>query len=179
MKSLPKGWAAIRLSDVCSRIMDGTHFSPSSTSGPFMYLTSKNIRFGYISLSNVSYISETEHRSIYARCPVKKGDLLLTKDGANTGNATINSLDEEFSLLSSVAVLRAKSDSSTNGFLLQTLLSPHGQSQMQSEMSGQAITRLTLEKIGALRFHFPPLSEQCKIADILGVWDNAIEKSTH
>ena len=141
-----------------------------------MYLTSKNIRFGYISLSNVSYISETEHRSIYARCPVKKGDLLLTKDGANTGNATINSLDEEFSLLSSVAVLRAKSDSSTNGFLLQTLLSPHGQSQMQSEMSGQAITRLTLEKIGALRFQFPPLSEQCKIADILGVWDNAIEK---
>ena len=176
MKPLPKGWSAFRLSDVCCRIMDGTHFSPSSSSGPFKYLTSKNIRFGYISLANVSFISEDEHRSIYARCPVKLGDLLLTKDGANTGNAALNILKEEFSLLSSVAVLRAKPESSTNGFLLQTLLSQHGQTLMHSEMSGQAITRLTLEKIGALKFRFPPLSEQRKIANILSTWDEALEK---
>lgn len=47
---------------------------------------------------------------------------------------------------------------------------------MQSEMSGQAITRLTLEKIGGLRIAFPPLCEQRKIADILTTWDEALQK---
>ena len=46
---------------------------------------------------------EQQHRAIYRRCDVKQGDLLLTKDGANTGNAAINRLEEEFSLRDCVA----------------------------------------------------------------------------
>ena len=125
-------------------------------------------------MDDLCFISEDEHRAIYARCPVKIGDLLLTKDGANTGNAALNTLDEEFSLLSSVAVLRAKPELTSNEFMLQALLSPTGQRLIQSEMSGQAITRLTLEKIGGLRIAFPPLPEQRKIADILTTWDEAL-----
>lgn len=176
MKKMPPSWQMSSLSQMCSVIMDGTHFSPSSTTGPFKYLTSKNIRYGRLALDDLCFISEDEHRAIYSRCPVRKGDLLLTKDGANTGNAALNSLDEEFSLLSSVAVLRAKPESTSNAFILQALLSPIGQRLMQSEMSGQAITRLTLEKIGGLRIAFPPLSEQRKIADILTTWDEALQK---
>jgi type I restriction enzyme S subunit len=172
----PKGWNTARLDQVCDKIMDGTHFSPTSKFGPFKYLTSKNIRHGYIDLSNLNFISEEEHRSIYARCPVRKGDLLLTKDGANTGNAAINTLAEQFSLLSSVAVLRAKTSLTSNRYILQTLLSPIGQALIESEVSGQAITRLTLEKISGLRILVPPLPEQQKIADILGTWDEALEK---
>jgi type I restriction enzyme, S subunit len=91
---LPTSWHSARLEDLTLKVQDGTHFSPKSQRGPFRYLTSKNIRFGYLDIGDCGWISQEEHREIFRRCDVAKGDVLLTKDGANTGNATLNSLDE-------------------------------------------------------------------------------------
>jgi len=137
-------WEGRRLGEVCERIMDGTHFSPKTKSGPRAYLTSKNIQNGKINLSNLSYISEEEHCEIFKRCPVKLNDVLLTKDGANTGNCAINDLDFEFSLLSSVAVIRGKPNLLNQQFLYQAILSDRTQRVIKESMSGQAITRVTL-----------------------------------
>src|SRR6266566_8481508 len=101
----PIGWQMVKLADIATKIQDGTHFSPHSTSGPYRYLTSKNVRFGRLDITDCGWISEQEHRGIYARCGVRFGDVLLTKDGANTGNAALNTLTDPFSLLSSVAII--------------------------------------------------------------------------
>ena len=50
-------WEESKLRDVCERIMDGTHFSPKTSTGPRPYLTSKNIQDGRLDLSDVSYLS--------------------------------------------------------------------------------------------------------------------------
>jgi type I restriction enzyme S subunit len=160
-------WEERRLGDVCDRIMDGTHFSPKSKSGSCLYLTSKNIQNGIIDLSNISYISEEEHKQIYKRCPVLKNDVLLTKDGVNTGNCAINNLDFEFSLLSSVAVLRVNQSLLNHRFLYQLVLSEKTQRIITGAISGQAITRITLEKIGNFSVWVTNLLEQQKIADCL------------
>lgn len=167
-------WEERTLKRSLSKLKDGTHFSPQSKTGPFKYITSKNIKFGYLDLSNVVYISEYEHKKIFQSSPVHYGDILFTKDGANTGNTAINILKEEFSVLSSVAILSGKKDILDNNFLFQLLLSPMAQRKIKSEMAGQAITRLTLSQIGAFAFTFPSLSEQQKIARILTTWDAAI-----
>jgi len=167
-------WTEKTLRSVCERIMDGTHFSPKSKSGPRPYLTSKNIRDGRIDLSNMSYVSEDEHREIYAKCPVRKFDVLLTKDGANTGNCTINTLDYEFSLLSSVAVLRAECTQISQDFLYQVLASERMQRTIINSMSGQAITRITLEKLGSYTIPLASLLEQQRIADCLSSLDTQI-----
>lgn len=164
-----------KLKDVCLLIGDGTHFSPQSTSGPYKYITSKNIRFGKLDLSEVSYISEQDHKVIYKSSPVKYGDILLTKDGANTGNACINKINEEFSLLSSVAYLRVDEKKADTQYVLQQLLSNDVQWTIRNMMSGQAITRLTLTKIKDIPISLPELLEQKKIAQILSTWDEAIE----
>lgn len=157
-------WPLIRLGDACELIMDGTHFSPKNTEqGERLYLTSKNVRENHLDLSNVSYISEADHESIYARCPVQKGDVLYVKDGANTGLAAINTLDEEFSLLSSVAVLRGKSSYLDNRFLCFFLNTPDGRSRLLSMMSGVAIRRLTLTKINQAQIPSPPIHDQKSI----------------
>jgi len=174
---IPISWKALKFKDACRTIMDGTHFSPKSKSGVYRYITSRNIRYGYFDLSQCSYISEEEHDFIYKRCSVKKGDVLLTKDGAQTGNACINILDEQFGLLSSVAVLDGKKDILKNDYLLHWVLSPYGQFRIKSEMAGQAITRLTLQTIESLFLPLPPLPEQKKIAEILSTWDVAIEQT--
>ncbi len=171
-------WEAMRLGDVCEKIMDGTHFSPKTKSGPRLYLTSKNIQNGRIDLSNTSYISEEEHRQIYNRCPVKLHDVLLTKDGANTGNCALNDLNFEFSLLSSVAVLRGMPSMLGQRFLYQSILSEKNQELIAESMSGQAITRITLEKIGNFIVTVASIEEQERIADCLSAFDEIIFTQT-
>lgn len=175
---IPDDWQLSNFGQVCELILDGTHFSPKSTEGPYKYITSKNIRNEGLKLDDVQYVSEKEHRSIYARCPVLLGDILLTKDGANAGVCCLNNLSEEFSLLSSVAALRSNGELMENNFLLQFIKSPVGQKVISDEISGQAITRITLEKIRRFRVVVPPLSEQKAIARVLGVTDDAINKTS-
>ena len=167
-------WEVKTLHEVCQKIQDGTHFSPKLGGNDFLYVTSKNIRFGMLDMSTAERISAAEHFKIYARCDVKKGDLLLTKDGANTGNAALNPLDEPFSLLSSVAMLRFDSRYHSAAYFMYQILSDFGQMQIKDAMSGNAITRLTLQKIRALRFSAASLAEQTAIATVLSEMDGEL-----
>jgi type I restriction enzyme S subunit len=173
---VPVDWKFVSAKEVCTKIQDGTHFSPKLGGNDYLYITSKNIRFGWLDVSNASRIDSQQHRQIYKRCDVKKGDLLLTKDGANTGNAALNNLNEEFSLLSSVAFLRVDESKYIPGYFLQQILAPSGQQKIQEAMAGNAITRLTLEKIKKLDFLVPPTkAEQEAIAGALSDADALIE----
>lgn len=170
-------WEEKVLGEVTEYLSDGTHFSPKSQNGEYKYITSKNIRNSGLDLSDVSYISAEEHQEIYKRCSVKFGDLLLTKDGASTGNCCINFLDEEFSLLSSVAVLRPKQKKHNANFLCQVLQSPIGQNEIKGSMAGQAITRITLEKLRAYKFNFPLYEEQTHLGLFFRRLDSLIAES--
>lgn len=175
--TIPSDWEVKRFGSVCMKLLDGTHFSPKSKDGLFKYVTSKNIRNEGLDLGNINYVSEKEHREIFKRCPVEYGDILLTKDGASTGACCKNTLKEEFSLLSSVALLRTDSNKMINEYLLQFIKSPLGQKIIQDEISGQAITRITLEKIRFFKITVPPLPEQRAIAHVLSLMDSAINQN--
>src|SRR5437773_1103633 len=75
---LPDGWAWACLRAVCSKVQDGTHFSPKEQSreGSYRYITAKNIKEWGIDLSDVTFIREDVHREIYSRCNPEKGDVL-------------------------------------------------------------------------------------------------------
>lgn len=176
-KGFTGAWEEKVLGEVTEYLSDGTHFSPKSKNGEYKYITSKNIRNSGLDLSDVSYISAEEHQEIYKRCSVKFGDLLLTKDGASTGNCCINFLDEEFSLLSSVAVLRPKQKKHNANFLCQVLQSPIGQNEIKGSMAGQAITRITLEKLRAYKFNFPLYEEQTHLGLFFRRLDSQIAES--
>ncbi|MDY3554895.1 restriction endonuclease subunit S [Gemmata sp. JC717] len=167
-------WEVTRLGDVCVKIQDGTHFSPVLGGNDYLYITSKNIGFGSFDISSAERISTAEHAKIYARCDVRRGDILFTKDGANTGNATLNPLDEPFSLLSSVALLRFDSRRHAAAFFLYQILAPDGQQRIKELMSGNAITRLTLKKIREMTFSVASIDEQTAIAAILSDMDTEI-----
>lgn len=167
-------WVKKSLEEISIKIQDGTHFSPKSyDTGDFLYITSKNVKNGYIELSSAQFISRMEHESIYKRCDVKQGDVLLTKDGT-IGQACVNELLIPFSLLSSVAFIRVKPKFS-NYFLYHLLVSQIGQKEIESQIAGQALKRITLTKINNFTFDFPSIQEQQKIASCLSVLDNLIK----
>ena len=159
-------WPLVALGDICEFIADGTHFSPENAEqGARLYITSKNVRENYLDLSDVRYISEQDHESIYKRCPIKKGDVLFVKDGANAGLSALNTLDEQFSLLSSVAVLRGRGNYLNNRYLSWFLNTTKGRTIMLSQITGVAITRLTLTKINQAKIPVPPIQHQMQIVD--------------
>jgi type I restriction enzyme, S subunit len=172
--TLPVDWAIVPLKDACLKIQDGTHFSPVLGGSDYLYVTSRNIGFGTLNVSDADTISEEEHRKIYTRCDTRSGDLLLTKDGASTGNAALNTLRDECSLLSSVAFLRFDHRRDDARFFLQYILSNPAQRRLKEMMSGNAITRLTLEKINSFRVPRPSLEEQQAIATVLSDMDAEI-----
>jgi type I restriction enzyme S subunit len=174
---LPNGWIWVSLDMVAEKITDGTHHSPKSfTEGDYKYVTAKNIKEDSISLDNITYVPEEVHREIYNRCNVKKGDVLYIKDGATTGVATINTLDEEFSLLSSVGVIRTFQNILHPRFLKFCLNSPRTKERMLGMMSGNAIRRLTLTKINQAIIPLPSIEEQKVIIKILEKIDGFDQK---
>ena len=111
-------------------------------------------------LSNVAYIERAFHDEVYARCQPSLGDVLLTKDGANTGTVTLNTLDEPFSLLSSVCLIKTNQAVLRPAFLCYYLQSSTGLSCIVGQMTGAAIKRIVLKDIKKAAIPFPPLKEQ-------------------
>ena len=161
-----------RLEDYCIKIQDGSHFSPKvqisePRAGWFPYLTSKNIRNNYVDMRGITYIDSNFHEGIYQRCNPELGDLLLTKDGVNTGNITINSLDFPFSLLSSVCIIKVKKVLLDATYLKFYLQSSIGNKAILGDMTGAAIKRIILRTIKNLNIPIVALEKQQEIGKVL------------
>ncbi|MBO6180047.1 MAG: restriction endonuclease subunit S [Selenomonadaceae bacterium] len=170
----PMGWEKRKLIDVCDKITDGTHFSPESyDKGEYKYVTAKNIKEGGFDFSNITYVTEEIHREIYNRCNPVYGDVLYIKDGVTTGIAMVNTLHEEFSLLSSVALIKQQRDILNGAFLCGVLNNSNMYKMIRSMMGGAAITRLTVAKIKPFQIILPPIAIQNKFADFVQLADKS------
>ena len=146
-----------------NKLTDGTHNSPKSyPTGDYMYITAKNIKRKGIDLSNVTYVDEDVHREIYSRCDPQKGDILYIKDGATCGISTINDLDDEFSLLSSVALIKPNMNI-LNSYLNIYLQSEFCYRNVRRSMKGVGITRIILKQMELWEIPIPPYEEQKRI----------------
>ena len=163
-----ESWRTVTFKDACLKITDGTHHSPVNTpTGEYMYVTAKNIKETGIDLTNITFVSKDVHDEIYSRCDVQYGDVLYIKDGATTGIAAVNTIEEPFSLLSSVAVLRPDKKQIVAEYMVYNLNSSKTKTMMINNMSGNAITRLTLSKIKTAPITVCSLDEQNEIVRIL------------
>ncbi|NOU49755.1 hypothetical protein HG263_04300 [Pseudoalteromonas sp. JBTF-M23] len=177
---LPDSWAWKTLEDVSEKITDGTHHSPKVQfsewePGRFKYITSKNIKNSGMKLDNISYIDQDTHSNIYTRCPPEIDDQLLTKDGAMTGTCCLNELDEPFSLLSSVALIKQKRSIILPKYLNYYLQSQVGQNFLLGDISGAAITRTNIKKLKGTPVPLAPFSEQERIVEKLNALLNRID----
>jgi len=163
LSKTPDHWVWAKLDSICEKITDGTHNSPpNSNEGEFMYVTAKNIKTNGFDFSNLTFVSETEHRKIYARCNPQKGDVLYTKDGT-IGIAMVNELEKEFSMLSSVALIKPMRTILNPYFLKYYLNSPETFIRMTGKKKGTSLKRIILGQINNMEIPIPTLEEQEKI----------------
>lgn len=160
---IPESWEWVRLSTITYKIVDGTHHSPSNyEKGEYMYVTAKNIKSWGVVLDNITYVSKSVHDEIYSRCNPEKGDVLLIKDGATTGVVTVNNIEEPFSMLSSVALIKLP-EFIEPWYIVAVLQSDLFYKNIRAQMKGTGITRITLKQIEPLLIPVPPAKEQKRI----------------
>lgn len=163
-----KGWKIVFLREVCNKITDGTHNSPENLAiGDYMYITAKNIKSYGIDIRDITYVSKEVHNEIYNRCNPEPGDILYIKDGVTTGIAQINTIKSEFSMLSSVALLKHNRNIINNFYMREVLNNENMYKSIRRNMGGAAITRLTLVKISNIKIPLPPLFLQTQFSEIV------------
>ena len=161
---LPDRWAWARLTSICLKVTDGTHHSPENHPiGEYKYITAKNIKLNGIVLDDITYVSADVHKEIFARCNPEFGDILYIKDGATSGIATVNNLYEEFSLLSSVALLKP-ANNIDRWYMCYAMQSPYFYTTTRGDMKGVGITRITLNMLTSRLIPVPPQYEQQQIS---------------
>jgi type I restriction enzyme S subunit len=161
----PHKWPKSTLGLACQKLTDGTHFSPPPTDAGVPYITAKHLREHGLDFDrDPTYISPENHREIYARCDPKPGDVLYIKDGVTTGLAAVNRYDYEFSMLSSLALMRPDPAKCDSEFLCAWLNNNAVKASMLGQMAGAAIRRLTLVKLKRAPILLPPLLLQKEFA---------------
>lgn len=161
------------LSQVCSLITDGTHYTPTYTEGGSIFLSAKNVTSGKIDWHDVKYIPETLHQELRKRVSPRRNDVLLAKNGT-TGVAALVDRDIVFDIYVSLALLRA-GPQITPPFLLAALNSPSSKKQFNSALKGIGVPNLHLKDIRSTVIPVPPLELQQTFADRIAEIDNVVD----
>lgn len=164
---IPEHWEVRKLKYCCSKITDGSHFSPDTKPEGIPYITVTNVGDNKIDLENSKRISKDDYLVLKRNgCQPAVNDILLTKDGT-IGRAAVVRENSEFVILSSLGLLSPKN--SINSFYLRYyLVSCFSVNEMKSKIQGSALTRLTISIINNLNTVIPSsIEEQTAIAHFL------------
>ena len=175
----PKGWEIKALSEICTKITDGTHKTPNYVTQGVPFLSAKNIKPHKIDWANTRFIEKEEHNALISRCYPEHGDILLTKSGS-IGAAAIVDRTIDFSLFESVALIKIADKEVVSSIFLASLLnSERIKSFYIKNTKGVAIKHLHLVDIRQLPIIMPPKNEQelfVKMTDSIKSLESKVKK---
>ena len=167
---IPQGWKVISLGDVCSKITDGSHYSPKDDPcGKIPMLSVKDMRHNGFDYSSCKNISEEEYEKMKTNdCVPLKKDILVAKDGSYLKEIFLCMQEEKQAILSSIAIFRSNSNIIYPELLLQLLRLPSVRKEVgDNYVSGSALPRIVLKDFKKFRFVIAPIEVQSQIIDAI------------
>ena len=169
IKEIPVISKVVRLKYlVDKKITDGTHKTPeyATVDDGSPFLSSKDVRNGYIDWSNVKYITKTLHNILHKEVCCKRGDILLAKNGT-TGVAALVDTDDVFDIYVTLAVIRSDKKKVLPEYLLYSINSNVTKEQFSERLVGIGVPNLHLNVIENTNIIVYEISEQQKIVKYL------------
>ena len=171
---IPQEWEVKRIQEICK--VDAKSLSAK---------TSPDYEFEYISLSDVdsnSFDISTSHQIFQtapsrARRIVSKGDVVISTVRPNLRGFFLAKEDKK-DLIASTGFAVLTPTECDSQYLLSCFFSQIVSKQFYSLVVGSNYPAVNSSDVAKLKLAVPPLAEQRKIAEILGVWDEAIEKQS-
>lgn len=109
---------------------------------------------------------------------VKSGDILIALSGATTGKSAMYRLNTIAYLNQRVGLFLQISPAINKLFLFYWIDSNTFQNQLNLLLIAGAQPNISPKDLENIKIIIPPLNEQRKIAEVLSIWDKAIEKQT-
>lgn len=166
-----------KLSDLCLKITDGSHYSPKEVLGGIpMYSVKDMTAYGF-SDSSVKRISEEEYEALVkADCTPRVNDVLIAKDGSVLKHVFAIGSEVKGALLSSIAILRPNPNYLDSDFLVYSLQDPYLRNDVLSNyVSGSGVPRIVLKDFKNISIRTPSLGIQRSIAKTLKALDKKIQ----
>ena len=153
---IPQGWEVKALADVCSRITDGSHFSPQSVEDGYPMASVKDMHDWGINIEGCRRITSDDYENLVRNdCKPLKNDVLIAKDGSYLKHTFVVGEEQDLVILSSIAMLRPN-DAIRPNYLCFTLQHPVTKSRMKGIVSGVAIPRIVLKDFRKFQILVPP-----------------------
>lgn len=176
---IASNWDTKKLKEITQRITDGAHYSPPTDEEGLPIATVENMKGNAIDVTSCRRISNEEFNKLVANnCSPRKNDVLLSKDGT-IGKVMVYEQDDDITLLSSIAIISVNDNMIMPHYLSYLLQSDMFYWNLNKFRSGSAIKRIVLKDINSLEFPIPTLSEQCKIVEILSIYDKKLNSETN
>ena len=160
----PKNLPVVILRELSRLITKGASpswqgFSYTEDSSQTLFITSENVREGYIDLSSPKYVedgfNEKQNRSM-----IHKGDFLINIVGASIGRAAQFELDCKANMNQAAALVRIDDNRIRDKYLLVYLNSERAQQMYNSMKSDTGRANLSLQDIADLSILLPEVNEQ-------------------
>jgi type I restriction enzyme S subunit len=172
---IPEHWEVKRLKYLTTKIIDGTHFTPTYIDSGIPFLRVTDIHHNHIDWSTVKFISEIEHFELSKRCKVEKNDVLLSKNGT-IGITFVVNFDRPVSIFVSLCLLKLRKNILLPKFFASLFQTYAIEEQIAEGSKKNTVTNLHLNKICEFWIPVPPIDEQQIILDEINKAGQQIKK---
>ena len=161
------------LDSVCTKITDGSHFSPKAVDKGYFMPSVKNMTQIGFDFSDCKQISKNDYELLKRQgCKPKINDVLIAKDGSMLKYVFTVEEDIEIVVLSSIAILSPNSSIVNSKYLEYYFKSENVKNRIIREYSSKGgVPRIVLKNFKKILIPIPPLEEQEHIVTILNHFD--------
>lgn len=159
-------WRREKIANCLEKVIDYRGKPPPKSESGVPLITARNVRFGWLDMSIDEYIAVDEYESWMSKGIPNAGDILFTTE-APLGNVAQVPTTGKFALGQRIITLRVIKSRCLPGFLLQSLLSPRMQAEINFHSSGTTAKGIKSTVFVNIDFCYPGIEEQQRIADCL------------
>lgn len=164
-----KHWLTVRLHELCSKIVDCPHSTPTYTSAPTDYacVRSSDIQEGFLDWSTTKYVSQSEYQKRIQGHTPQPNEVVYCREGARFGNAAIITSSKKVCLGQQIMLFQVSSNTATPEFIWAFLESNGAHTQANRLVGGSASPHLNVGDIREFITINPPFPLQQKFSQIV------------
>ena len=175
-----EGWRRLTVEKICEQVSVGIVVKPSQyyvdDEAGIKAFRSANISENKVVDKNWVYLSPEGH-AMNEKSALKAGDVLVVRSGM-PGTACVVTPAYEGANCIDVVFARPDTRYVLPEYLAAFTNSSVGKKHVLGNQGGLALKHFNVGAYKRMEVTLPPLPEQCKIAEILRTWDEAIEAAT-
>jgi type I restriction enzyme S subunit len=174
-EQISENWHWVELQDVCQRIKVGlaTSVTKYYAENGVPIIRNLNIKQGYFDDSQMLYLQE-EFAHKHPGKRVRAGDVITVHTGANIGLTCVVPASYAGAHTFTTLITTTKKEKLNPEYLTYYINSHQGQAEVQRLVVGGGKNNLNVGDFARYRLLLPPFQEQTRIANMLGLWDQAI-----